>query len=179
MDEFDISSERADSFARELIDEIKGMSPQDRENLTIVGHSLGGRIATRIAAELRRLDVPINSICILGAALPCIDEDSRLALESGTTCKNMTVIHIYNPRDKVLKGLFQHFSKEGGEPMGCHKYDENSNPIHQFEVTWNNIQDANIDLSNWDFIKGIADHTYPFYMIRLKKIVDLSNGTFI
>jgi pimeloyl-ACP methyl ester carboxylesterase len=154
------------------------MSPQERENLTIVGHSLGGRIATRIAAELRRLDLPIKNICILGAALPCVDEDTRFALESGETCKDMTVIHIYNRRDKVLKGLFKNFSKEGGEAMGCHKYDEQGKPIHQFEVTWNNIQDANIDRITWDFIKGASDHMYLFYIIRLKKIVDLSKDAF-
>ncbi len=175
MNAFDISSKKADRFAKTLIAEIQGMSPKERETLTIVGHSLGGRIATRIAAELRRLDLPIKNICILGAALPCIDKDVRLALETGETCKDMTVIHIYNPRDKALKGLFQNFSNEGGEAMGCHKYYELGKSIHQFEVTWNNIQDAN---KNWDFINGILDHNYLNYLIRLKKIVDLSQGAF-
>lgn len=99
---FDIwekSIELADFKAQELVKEIQEMSPDERQRLILIGHSLGGRIAIRILYELHMNDIQIRQAVLLGAAIDNDDPQISTALLS---CQD-TVYSFVNPLDKWLR----------------------------------------------------------------------------
>ena len=62
--------ENADAAVEGFVREIVALPPAERENLVIVGHSLGGRITARILARLDERSLKIGQAALLGAAMP-------------------------------------------------------------------------------------------------------------
>ena len=91
----------ADAYVATLVTAIDAMKPEDRQRLTLIGHSLGGRIVAKTVAELQRKNIKIQNAVMLAAAIPFDDADAELALQS----KSMPVISIISrPRWTYVSG---------------------------------------------------------------------------
>lgn len=88
--------------------EIALMSPAQRARLTLVGHSLGGRIIARILARLAERNLRIRQAVLLGAAIPADDPDLATA---GCAC-DLPLLAICNPEDVTLRYIY---ALAGGE----------------------------------------------------------------
>ena len=142
------------------------MKPEDRERLTLIGHSLGGRIVAKTVAELERKKIRIQNACLLAAAIPFDDPDAELALKS----QSMPVISIYNPNDKMLKYAYRIAGGENSVALGAHS----TGKPNEFRVSWNTIEDTHIPTTdiNLDIVKSVFNHTAIFYLQQLKKITE-------
>ena len=156
----------ADAYVATLVTAIDAMKPEDRQRLTLIGHSLGGRIVAKTVAELQRKNVKIQNAVMLAAAIPFDDADAELALQS----KSMPVISIYNPNDKMLKYAYRIAGGENSTALGAHS----TGKPNEFRVSWNTIEDTHIPTTdiNWDFVKSVFNHTAIFYLQQLKKITE-------
>ena len=154
----------ADAYVATLVTAIDAMKPEDRQRLTLIGHSLGGRIVAKTVAELQRKNIKIQNAVMLAAAIPFDDADAELALQS----KSMPVISIYNPNDKMLKYAYRIAGGENSTALGAHS----TGKPNEFRVSWNTIEDTHIPTTdiNWDFVKSVFNHTAIFYLQQLKKI---------
>jgi len=97
-DAFEVSKENADrlSFAfGHLLD--LALQGQRVEALTIIGHSLGGRIILQAAANHSLEDFPLRDFVVMGAAAPW--PDSLFPVLRRT---NVRLINLYSPADKLL-----------------------------------------------------------------------------
>ena len=156
----------ADAYVATLVTAIDAMKPEDRQRLTLIGHSLGGRIVAKTVAELQRKNIKIQNAVMLAAAIPFDDADAELALQS----KSMPVISIYNPNDKMLKYAYRIAGGENSTALGAHS----TGKPNEFRVSWNTIEDTHIPTTdiNWDFVKSVFNHTAIFYLQQLKKITE-------
>ena len=156
----------ADAYVATLVTAIDAMKPEDRQRLTLIGHSLGGRIVAKTVAELQRKNIKIQNAVMLAAAIPFDDADAELALQS----KSMPVISIYNPNDKMLKYAYRIAGGEKSTALGAHS----TGKPNEFRVSWNTIEDTHIPTTdiNWDFVKSVFNHTAIFYLQQLKKITE-------
>ena len=156
----------ADAYVATLVTAIEAMKPEDRQRLTLIGHSLGGRIVAKTVAELQRKNIKIQNAVMLAAAIPFDDADAELALQS----KSMPVISIYNPNDKMLKYAYRIAGGENSTALGAHS----TGKPNEFRVSWNTIEDTHIPTTdiNWDFVKSVFNHTAIFYLQQLKKITE-------
>ena len=156
----------ADAYVATLVTAIDAMKPEEREHLTLIGHSLGGRIVAKTVAELLRKNIKIQNACMLAAAIPFDDADAELALQS----QSMPVISVYNPNDKMLKYAYRIAGGENSTALGAHS----TGKPNEFRVSWNTIEDTHIPTTdiNWDFVKSVFNHTAIFYLQQLKKITD-------
>ena len=160
------SVNNADAYVATLVTAIDAMKPEDRQRLTLIGHSLGGRIVAKTVAELQRKNIKIQNAVMLAAAIPFDDADAELALQS----KTMPVISIYNPNDKMLKYAYRIAGGENSTALGAHS----TGKPNEFRVSWNTIEDTHIPTTdiNWDFVKSVFNHTAIFYLQQLKKITE-------
>ena len=156
----------ADAYVATLVTAIDAMKPEDRQRLTLIGHSLGGRIVAKTVAELQRKNIKIQNAVMLAAAIPFDDADAEVALQS----KSMPVISIYNPNDKMLKYAYRIAGGENSTALGAHS----TGKPNEFRVSWNTIEDTHIPTTdiNWDFVKSVFNHTAIFYLQQLKKITE-------
>ena len=77
------AAKNADLEAVKLADEIKKMPEGRRARLTLVGHSLGGRIVARALARLSLDGVKIKRGILLAPAIPAYDNElQRMGLGS-------------------------------------------------------------------------------------------------
>lgn len=99
---WDVTKENARKQTAKLLEEVLAMSPENRGNLILVGHSIGAQIAVDILYELSLRGMKIHSAALLGAAVN--DDDPRIEALLGAI-KNYCCI-VYNPDDWVLRYLF-------------------------------------------------------------------------
>lgn len=105
----------ADAAAERLADELAALPADERERLTLVGHSLGGRIVIRALARLARQGVKVRRAVVMAAAIPHADADvARFAAASIET-----VEIVCNPRDAMLKWGYRSFGGEGSAALGA------------------------------------------------------------
>lgn len=93
--------ENANALTAELQEKLLALPPAVRENIVIIGHSLGARIAVRVMAWLRRHNCRIGQGIFLGAALPDDDPDIAEAVKASLT----TPVNIFCPEDGILRFL--------------------------------------------------------------------------
>ena len=94
----------AETFSPEVVKYIAGKTAPEQAELTLIGHSLGGRIVIKVAAELAKNKIPVKRIILLGAAVDC-DVD----LSPVVSASNAPVINIFSENDAVLKHLYPKF----------------------------------------------------------------------
>ena len=92
----------ADKEGAVIAQAIEKMSTAERENLVLVGHSLGGRIVVRTMALLAKNGLKIERAVILGAAIPYDDDDIPVALHAS----KMPNIIVYNHNDDILRQFY-------------------------------------------------------------------------
>lgn len=106
----------AELLARKIANDL---SSRQRQNLILIGHSLGGNIIIRTLAHLYRQKLSVKSAVLLGAAIENMNENILLAMEATDAPINSMV----NPDDAALK-IFQTVTGCRALGMGCEqKYD--------------------------------------------------------
>lgn len=104
---FDECVKSADAFAKVLAERIAALPEEKRQQLILVGHSMGGRIALRTVAELSRRNIPIRGAFFLAAAIPVDDKDCAAVFRQRlTNCTN-----VYCPGDNTLKTMYGMFGE--------------------------------------------------------------------
>lgn len=78
---------------------INDLSSTQRQDLTLIGHSLGGNIIIRTLAHLHRQNASIKSAVLLGAAIENANENILLA----TNATQKPISSMVNPDDTALK----------------------------------------------------------------------------
>lgn len=99
---WDVTKRNAVVHTGKLLEEIIALPEKEREELILIGHSIGADIVVDILCQLEKRGMKVHSAALLGAALP--DDDPRIvrALEA---LRNYCCI-VYNPDDWVLRYLF-------------------------------------------------------------------------
>ena len=103
--------ELSESEAVALADTLAALPDSELSNITLVGHSLGGRIAIRVMAKLAAQNRKIQRGIFLGAAIN--DDDPDIA--SAITASRLPNINIYNRHDYVLRHFFKGYSMAVGQ----------------------------------------------------------------
>jgi len=160
----------ADAEAVRLADEIKEMSESCRSHLTLVGHSLGGRIVARALAKLSLDGVRIKRGILLAPAIPANDID----LERMGFGSKEPMIVVANPDDVTLKYVYAIAGDGDGPAYGAsaaYKSSENVKvmPVSE-DITKNTVIDA--FWGRFDAVKEIANHHASFYFEALSGVLD-------
>ena len=92
----------ADLSTAFIVEKIERMPVEKRQDLVLIGHSLGGRIAIRTLAKLSDNDMQIKRGIFLGAAIPDDDPDIEKALKA----TRLPCINISNREDYVLRNIY-------------------------------------------------------------------------
>ena len=167
--------EHADATAERFAAEVIAMPEEARTNLTIVGHSLGGRITARVLARLAEKDIRIRQGVILAAAIPHNDPDV-LKIGGGS---ELPVLSICNPDDVVLKYIYTAAGGEKNASYGVPAYGANGSltniPNVVERVTPTNITETVRIDHFWgksEHLKEIANHHVHFYLDYLRRVLD-------
>ena len=142
---------------------------EERENLVIVGHSLGGRITARILARLAEHGLKVRQGELLAAAIPSDDPD--LAKIGGGS--ELPVLALCNPDDIVLRYVY---AVAGGEDAVALGANGTLKPIANVkecvlpsEIT--KQVKINRDWGKVQTIKNIANHSEFFYIEYLRRLL--------
>lgn len=100
--DWDVAIDNAELFAEELFEKIEKKDVSERENLVLIGHSLGGRIVIRTLAKLANQNKKIRRGVFLGAAIPDDDNDISLAIRATI----FPCINIFSRDDYVLRNVY-------------------------------------------------------------------------
>ncbi len=160
----------ADKFAEQLADEIEALNAERRVGLTLVGHSLGGRITTRVLARLARRGLKIRQGILLAPAIPMTDGDVAAAGGGSTE----PVLLIVNPQDVVLKYVYALGSGEDGPSLGTDGSVQVVSNIVEYAVPPQVTEETKVD-ALWgqsETIKRLCNHLAPFYFVELRRILD-------
>ena len=94
--------ELADLSVSQVLDKIGRMEAEKRENLVLVGHSLGGRMVIRTLAKLADKNIRIRRGIFLAAAIPDDDQDIQKAVKA----TKKPCINIFNREDQILRTVY-------------------------------------------------------------------------
>ena len=97
----------ADALVPEVVKYILEKSTQERENIILIGHSLGGRIVVNSAGQLAEKKLKIQQFILLGAA---IDYDADLS--SFAAASSQKNISIFSRNDSILKYLYSNYQRK-------------------------------------------------------------------
>lgn len=165
-----IAVRNADAFSEQLADEIAALDAERRGNLTLVGHSLGGRITTRVLAQLARRGLKIRQGILLAPAIPMTDGDVAAAGGGSTE----PVLLIVNPQDVVLKYVYALGSGEEGPSLGTDGAVNAVSNLVEYAVPPQVTEETKVD-ALWgqsETIKRLCNHLAPFYFAKLRRILD-------
>ena len=163
-----LSVDSADKESWRFAFEIAMMPPEARTNLTLVGHSLGGRITARVLARLAENGLKVKQAILMGAAIPANDPD----LVKMGLATELPVLAVCNPKDHVLRYVYATVGGEGAVAFGA-----NGTPTPCANVvecvTPTNIT-SEVDIGGiWakKVIKDIANHHEKFYLEYARRIL--------
>lgn len=149
----------ADAFVPQVAEYISSKTPAEQSQLTLIGHSLGGRIAVNAAKHLAQKQIRINRFILLGAA---VDFDVDLTFAANVS--NGKNINIFSRNDSVLKFLYGNTNRKlalgfcGAEKMPANfiQYSFQTSELKKSNAQW---QLALIEFSNHIFAKYISELT--------------------
>ena len=163
-----LSVDSADKESWRFAFEVAMMPPEVRTNLTLVGHSLGGRITARVLARLAENGLKVKQAILMGAAIPATDPD----LVKMGLATELPVLAVCNPKDHVLRYVYATVGGEGAVAFGA-----NGTPTPCANVvecvTPTNIT-SEVDIGGiWakKVIKDIANHHEKFYLEYARRIL--------
>lgn len=162
--------DNADGEAAKLADEIKAMPPERRARLTLVGHSLGGRMTARVLARLGRDGIKIKRGILLAPAIPANDHDLK-SMGSGSA---EPLIVIANPDDITLKYVYTIAGGEEAPAYGASTGTETPKNVKEHPVAEDITSTTAIDAfwGRFDAAKEIANHHASFYFEELGRVLD-------
>ena len=164
------SAANADAAAKRLADEIAATNAEFRSNLTLVGHSLGGRIVARTLAEFSRRGIRIERGIMLAPAIPMDDGDAALM---GAGCCNPAVV-VVNPEDVVLKYCYAMAGGESGPALGSNGSPQTLPNVVEYAVPKTVTAETEI-AAFWGrsaALKRLCSHLAAFYFTELGRIID-------
>ena len=163
-----LSVDSADKESWRFAFEIAMMPPEVRTNLTLVGHSLGGRITARVLARLAENGLKVKQAILMGAAIPANDPDlAKMGLAS-----ELPVLAVCNPKDHVLRYVYATVGGEGAVAFGANGTPTPCENVVEC-VTPTNIT-SEVDIGGiWakKVIKDIANHHEKFYLEYARRIL--------
>ena len=162
------SAANADAAAQVLADELAALPPERRANLTLVGHSLGGRMLARALARLGACGLKVRQGVLLAPAVRN-DEPELRGLGAGS---ELPVIIVTNPQDVVLKYVYAIAGGEGGNALGADGPARPLANVRTYSVPADITKTTVID-DSWgrtEVIKRIANHHASFYFAELGRI---------
>lgn len=163
-----LAVEAADKEAWHLVFEIATMPMEERENLTLVGHSLGGRIVARVLARLAEKDMRVREAVLMAAAIPHDDPD--LAKIGGAT--SLPVLAVCNPEDVTLRYVYAILGGESAPAFGANGALKPVANVIECATPSNITETVTIDRT-WaksQTLKDIANHHALFYLDYLKSL---------
>jgi pimeloyl-ACP methyl ester carboxylesterase len=164
------AAKNADLEAVKLADEIKKMPEGRRARLTLVGHSLGGRIVARALARLSLDGVKIKRGILLAPAIPAYDNElQRMGLGS-----KEPLIVVANPDDITLKYVYTIAGGEDGPAYGASAAFKTPKNVKEIRVPEDITKNTVIDAfwGRFDAVKEIANHHASFYFEELSRVLD-------
>jgi len=164
------SMANADVAARQFADEIAATNDAFRAELTIVGHSLGGRIVARTLAELARKGVKVDQGILLAPAMPMDDPD---VAQMGGGCVRPAIL-VVNPHDSVLKYGYDLAGGEGAPALGRNGAPVAVANVVEYAVPKTITEETAID-ALWgrsETVKRVCNHLAAFYFTELRRILD-------
>ncbi|MGN0854066.1 MAG: ComEC/Rec2 family competence protein [Kiritimatiellia bacterium] len=159
--------EHADQAARQLAEEIAATNVAFRAGLTLVGHSLGGRIIAHTLARLQEKGIRIHQGVLLAPAIPMRDPDVQ-KMGGGSV---RPVIVVVNPQDTVLKYVFT-ISGQESPSLGTDGTFRPVTNVVEYAVPSTVTEMTTIDAC-WgksESLKRLCNHLAPFYFTELEKI---------
>lgn len=161
--------ESADKESWRFAFEAAMLPKEERENLVIVGHSLGGRITARILARLSEHGLKIRQASLMAAAIPNEDPDI-VKIGDGS---ELPVLAVCNPDDITLRYVY---SLAGGESAVAFGANGALNPIDNVKecVTPKDItSQVEIDAlwAKTQLLKDVANHHELFYIEYLRRLL--------
>ena len=169
-----LSVDSADKESWRIAFEIAMMPPDVRTNLTLVGHSLGGRITARVLARLAENGLKVKQAILMGAAIPSDDPD----LEKMGRASALPVLAVCNPDDVVLRYVYTMVGAVvGGEKATAFGANGTPSPCENVVecVTPTNITRQVEIGEKWakmSVLKDIANHHEKFYIGYAKRLLD-------
>lgn len=161
--------ESADKESWRFAFEVAMMPKEERENLVIVGHSLGSRITARILARLAEHGLKVRQASLMAAAIP--NEDPDLMKMGGGS--KLPVLAVCNPDDVTLRYVY---TLAGGEKAVAFGANGTLKPIANVKecVTPKDItEQVEID-ALWgkaQVLKDVANHCELFYIDYLRRLL--------
>lgn len=164
------AAKNADMEAEKLADEIKKMPEGRRARLTLVGHSLGGRIVARALARLSLDGVKIKRGILLAPAIPANDLELQ---KMGLGSKDPLIV-VANPDDITLKYVYTIAGGEDGPAYGASAAFKTPKNVKEIRVPEDITKNTVIDAfwGRFDVVKEIANHHASFYFTELARVLD-------
>ena len=164
-----LSVDSADKESWRFAFEI-AMMPQDgRESLTLVGHSLGGRIVARVLARLSENGMKVRQAVLMGAAIP--SDDSDLAKMGRASI--LPVLAVCNPDDVTLRYVYAIAGGEKGVAFGANGTLAPCENVVECVTPANLTNEVEIG-GKWarvSALKAIANHHEKFYVEYARRIL--------
>ena len=157
----------ADAAAERLAHELVALSPEERERLTLVGHSLGGRIVVRALARLGRLGMKVQRAVVMAAAIP--SDDADIADFAAAAVEPVEIV--CNERDTMLKFGYRPFGGERSAALGAVGL---AAPLANCSVGFvspETVASAPVAglLAKVGLFRSLAAHYAPFYLEHVKQ----------
>lgn len=162
----------AEANVLELAAAIKAKSVKERQNITLIGHSLGGYICCKIGQELAQDNIKIKEFILLGAAIGSADT----AVEKFCAAADQ-ITNVFSRDDNVLRFMFSNAERNyaigfTGIPPSKAK---NGN-ISQYTFSARPMLTINDDSS---ILEKVSRHSATLYLQELQKIKSGKNKKFI
>ena len=164
-----LAVESADKESWRLAFEAAMMPKEVRENLIVVGHSLGGRITARILARLAENGLKVRQASLMAAAIP--NEDPDLMKMGGGS--ELPVLAVCNPNDVTLRYVYTLAGGEKAVAFGANGTLKPADNVKECVMPSNITQQVDID-AGWGMVeslKKIANHCELFYIEYLRRLL--------
>ena len=155
---------------RRLVDELCALADEERTCVTLVGHSLGARIAIRALSALSRMGLKAKAAILLGAAIP--NDDPDLAVMGHGTI--LPVLALCNPMDITLKYVYSMMGGERGTAYGTDGSTGVLDNVREVAVPETITDETEVRelWGNVDAAKRLASHHALFYLNALRRFMD-------
>ena len=164
-----LAVDSADKEAWRFAFEIATMPAEERANLTLVGHSLGGRIIARVLARLAEHGMKVRQAVLMGAAIPSADPD----LATMGRASELPVLAVCNPDDITLRYIYATIGGEKGVAFGANGTLAPCDNVVECVTPTNLTHEVEID-AKWaksSVLKRIANHHEKFYIEYTRRVL--------
>ena len=155
---------------KRLVDELIVLTDEERVCVTLVGHSLGARIAVRTLCALAHMGLKVNTAILLGAAIPNDDPD-LVVMGRGTV---LPVLALCNPMDITLKYIYSTMGGERGVAYGTNGSTGVLENVREIAVPETITDETEVHelWGNMDAAKRLASHHALFYLNALRRFLN-------